>query len=158
MRAGSPKPVVLKTPQDVPEPGTGWVNNRIPYGPYFYTQDDIREIVAYAAARHITIVPEIELPGHSVAALAAYPELGFSCLSAWAWGYHRTADALILLGLADEARFVYTGHSRGGKTALLAGATDARAAIVNPAGSGCGGAGLRHGSGEYTTGQYCDGN
>ena len=76
VRAGSPKPVVLRTAQDVPEPGTGWVNNHIPYGPYFYTQDDIREIVAYAAARHITIIPEIELPGHSVAALSAYPELG----------------------------------------------------------------------------------
>jgi hexosaminidase len=43
----------------------------------FYTQDEIREIVAYAAERHITVVPEIEMPGHSVAALAAYPE--FSC-------------------------------------------------------------------------------
>ena len=42
----------------------------------FYTQDDIRDVVAYAAARHITIVPEIEMPGHAVAALAAYP--GFS--------------------------------------------------------------------------------
>jgi hexosaminidase len=41
----------------------------------FYTQEDIREIVAYAAERHITIVPEIEMPGHSLAALAAYPEL-----------------------------------------------------------------------------------
>jgi hexosaminidase len=43
----------------------------------FYTQEDIREVVAYAAARHITIVPEIEMPGHSSAALAAYPQ--FSC-------------------------------------------------------------------------------
>ena len=43
----------------------------------FYTQDDIREVVRYAAARHITIVPEIEMPGHSTAALAAYPE--YSC-------------------------------------------------------------------------------
>jgi hexosaminidase len=43
----------------------------------FYTQDDIREVVKYAAARHITIVPEIEMPGHASAALAAYPE--FSC-------------------------------------------------------------------------------
>ncbi len=43
----------------------------------FYTQADIREIVAYAQSRHITIVPEIEMPGHSSAALAAYPE--FSC-------------------------------------------------------------------------------
>ncbi len=41
----------------------------------FYTQDEIREVVAYAAKRHITIVPEIEMPGHALAALAAYPEL-----------------------------------------------------------------------------------
>jgi hexosaminidase len=41
----------------------------------FYTQDDIREVVAYATKRHITVVPEIEMPGHSEAALAAYPEL-----------------------------------------------------------------------------------
>jgi len=42
----------------------------------FYTQDDIREIVRYAADRHINIVPEIEMPGHARAAIAAYPELG----------------------------------------------------------------------------------
>lgn len=42
----------------------------------FYTQDDIREIVAYAAERHINIVPEIEMPGHASAAIAAYPWLG----------------------------------------------------------------------------------
>ena len=41
----------------------------------FYTQEDIREIVAYAAERHVTVVPEIELPGHSSAAIAAYPWL-----------------------------------------------------------------------------------
>ena len=46
-----------------------------PYGG-FYTQDEIREAVAYAAERGITIMPEIELPGHAVAALAAYPHLG----------------------------------------------------------------------------------
>jgi hexosaminidase len=46
------------------------------YGGY-YTQADIREVIAYASARHITIVPEIEMPGHSSAALAAYPQ--FSC-------------------------------------------------------------------------------
>jgi hexosaminidase len=44
----------------------------------FYTQADIRELVAYATARHITIVPEIEMPGHSTAALSAYPELSCS--------------------------------------------------------------------------------
>jgi len=42
----------------------------------FYTPGDIREVVEYAAARHITIVPEIEMPGHCVAALAAYPQFG----------------------------------------------------------------------------------
>jgi hexosaminidase len=46
----------------------------IPHGGY-YTQEEIREIVEYAAARHITIIPEIEMPGHSLAALAAYPHL-----------------------------------------------------------------------------------
>ena len=47
-----------------------------PYGG-FYTQEDIKEIVAYAKEKHITVVPEIEMPGHATAALAAYPE--FSC-------------------------------------------------------------------------------
>lgn len=42
----------------------------------FYTQDDIREVVAYAKERHVTIVPEIEMPGHAQAAIAAYPWLG----------------------------------------------------------------------------------
>jgi hexosaminidase len=42
----------------------------------FYTQDDIREIVRFADSLHITIVPEIEMPGHALAILAAYPELG----------------------------------------------------------------------------------
>ena len=43
----------------------------------FYTQDDVREILAYAKDRYVTIVPEIEMPGHSAAALTAYPE--YSC-------------------------------------------------------------------------------
>jgi hexosaminidase len=42
----------------------------------FYTQGDLREIVGYAATRHITVVPEIEMPGHVQAVLAAYPEYG----------------------------------------------------------------------------------
>lgn len=59
----------------------------------FYTQDDIREIVAYAAERYISVVPEIDIPGHSQAAIAAYPELGntdvidTTRLSVWdTWG------------------------------------------------------------------------
>ena len=48
--------------------------NDIPYGG-FYTQEDVKEIVQYAKERHITVVPEIEMPGHAKAALAAYPHL-----------------------------------------------------------------------------------
>lgn len=50
-----------------------WTNK--PYGPYFYTQDEMRDVVAYAKMRHIDIIPEIDMPGHFCAALAAYPEL-----------------------------------------------------------------------------------
>jgi len=51
-----------------------YVGDSTPYCGY-YTQAQVREVVAYAAARHVTIIPEIEMPGHSKAALAAYPEL-----------------------------------------------------------------------------------
>src|SRR5688572_22430435 len=53
-------------------PGTG--NDGIRYGGY-YTQEEIKEVVKYAADRYITVIPEIEMPGHSSAAIAAYPEL-----------------------------------------------------------------------------------
>jgi len=46
-----------------------------PYGGY-YTQEEVKQVVSYATARHITIIPEIEMPGHALPALAAYPELG----------------------------------------------------------------------------------
>ena len=48
-----------------------------PYGPYFYTQDQCREIVRYADSLHIQVIPEIDMPGHICAAMASYPE--FSC-------------------------------------------------------------------------------
>ena len=54
---------------------TQWVFDGRPHGG-FYTQDDAREIVAYAKARFVTVVPEIEMPGHAQAAIAAYPWLG----------------------------------------------------------------------------------
>ncbi|QFQ97760.1 beta-N-acetylhexosaminidase [Streptomyces phaeolivaceus] len=66
----------------------------------FYTQDDIREIVAYAAERHIAVVPEIDVPGHSQAAIAAYPELGntdvidTTSLTVWdTWGINKNVLA-----------------------------------------------------------------
>jgi hexosaminidase len=51
-----------------------YVGDSTPYGGY-YTQDEIREVVRYAAERYVTVVPEIEMPGHAKAAVAAYPEL-----------------------------------------------------------------------------------
>ena len=56
-------------------PGAGEDGEPKRYGG-FYTQDEIRQVVAYAAARHVTIVPELDMPGHAQAAVAAYPELG----------------------------------------------------------------------------------
>ena len=61
--------------------GDYWTNET--YGPYFYTQEEIKEVVAYAKERHIEIIPEIDMPGHFVAAMTAYPE--FSC---WPEGAH----------------------------------------------------------------------
>ena len=73
-----------------------------------------------------------------------YPEYQFGALGAWAWGYSRCIDALVTLCLpqVDIGCLAVTGHSRGGKAALLAGAIDQRIAIVNPneaclGGSGC---------------------
>ena len=51
------------------------VDDHLPYGGYF-TQEQLREIVNYAAKRHITVIPEIEMPGHTLAILASYPEYG----------------------------------------------------------------------------------
>ncbi|WP_330437205.1 beta-N-acetylhexosaminidase [Streptomyces griseoaurantiacus] len=98
----------------------------------FYTRDDLREIVAYAAARHIAVVPEIDIPGHSQAAIAAYPELGntdvvdTSALGVWDdWGisphvlaptdttlrfYEEVLEEVLELFPPDAAP--YTGFSR----------------------------------------------
>ncbi|RZK65357.1 MAG: beta-N-acetylhexosaminidase, partial [Pedobacter sp.] len=54
-------------------PGTGGTDE-VPYKGH-YTQDEIKEVVAYATSKYITVVPEIEMPGHASAAIAAYPEL-----------------------------------------------------------------------------------
>lgn len=61
-----------------------------------------------------------------------YPSADFSTVGAWAWGYSRCVDALEILDNVDTSLIAFTGHSRGGKTAILAGVRDERAAIVNP--------------------------
>ena len=61
--------------------GEGAQTNR-PYGPFYYTQEEMKDVVRYAAERHIDVLPEVDMPGHFVAALAAYPE--FSCHPSYA--------------------------------------------------------------------------
>jgi len=65
----------------------------------FYTQDDIRDVVKYAAARHIIVVPEIEMPGHATAALAAYPQ--YSCTGG---PFEPSMTAGIFNGIYDPAK------------------------------------------------------
>lgn len=72
---------------------------------------------------------------------ALWPDYRGGRLAAWAWGFHRVVDYLRTLSTIDARRIAVTGHSRGGKAALLAGATDERIALTSPNNSGCGGAG-----------------
>ncbi|OHT11679.1 N-acetyl-beta-hexosaminidase [Tritrichomonas foetus] len=60
-----------------PQNGDRHILDDEPYGPYFFTQEEIREIIEFAKKLHIQIIPEIEMPGHALAALSAYPQ--FSC-------------------------------------------------------------------------------
>ena len=77
-----------------------------PYGPYLYTQDECREIVAYAAERHITIIPEIDLPGHMQAALAAYPELGCTGGPYEVWQMWGVSDDVLCAGNDATLQFI----------------------------------------------------
>lgn len=78
------------------------------------------------------IVPDVRGLPRTSPIHEAYPDGNFSTIAAWAWGYSRVVDALEKLGIADMDNITFTGLSRGAKTALLAGALDERAAIVNP--------------------------
>ncbi|MCR5688859.1 MAG: hypothetical protein K6G71_01260, partial [Clostridiales bacterium] len=71
----------------------------------------------------------------------AYPEYAFRDIGAWSWGFSRVVDALEKIGGFDLDCLAFTGHSRGAKTAMLAGVRDRRAAIVNPNETNCGGCG-----------------
>src|SRR4030042_1812666 len=78
----------------------------------------------------------------------AYPDYDWATLAVWAWGGMRVIDYLETLNVVDKEKIAFTGHSRGGKTALLAGALDERITLVAPNGSGCGGAGCYRFEGE----------
>ena len=76
-----------------------------PYGG-FYTQEEIREIVSYAAERHIEVIPEIEMPGHGLAALTAYPELGCTGGPYEVWGRWGVADDVLCPGREKTFEFL----------------------------------------------------
>ena len=76
------------------------------YGPFFYTQDDCREIVAYAAERHITVIPEIDLPGHMQAALAAYPQYGCTGGPYEVWKMWGVSDNVLCAGNDATLSFI----------------------------------------------------
>jgi dienelactone hydrolase len=78
----------------------------------------------------------------------AYPDFEGGRIAAWAWGFQRAIDWLLTQETIDAARIAVTGHSRGGKAALLAGAIDERIALTAPNNSGCGGAGCYRLQGE----------
>lgn len=76
-----------------------------PYGGY-YTQDEIREVVAYAAAKGITIIPEIDLPGHMLAALTAFPELGCTGGPYDLWCRWGVSDDVLCVGKEETFEFI----------------------------------------------------
>ena len=76
------------------------------YGPFFYTQEDCREIIAYAAERHITVIPEIDLPGHMQAALAAYPEYGCTGGPYEVWKMWGVSDNVLCAGNDATLKFI----------------------------------------------------
>ena len=77
----------------------------VPYGGY-YTQEEIRGVVAYAASRGITVIPEIDLPGHMLAALACYPELGCTGGPYEVWGRWGVADEVLCVGKEKTFEFL----------------------------------------------------
>ena len=81
-------------------------HNGIPYGEgMWYTQDEIREIVAYAASKGIDVIPEIDLPGHMLAALTAYPELGCTGGPYEVWTRWGVSDDVLCAG--NEAIYTF---------------------------------------------------
>ena len=72
----------------------------------WFSQEDVKEILAYAAAKGITIIPEIDLPGHMLAALAAYPELGCTGGPYSVWGDWGIADDVLCAGKEETMLFL----------------------------------------------------
>lgn len=92
--------------KESPKPGKRDEGDGTPYGPFFYTQDQIRDLVSYAQARHVTIMPEIEMPGHLLGVLTAYPQ--YACNSGpfnvrTRWGVE---DDVLCIGNTNSIAFM----------------------------------------------------
>ena len=72
----------------------------------FYTQDELRDLIQYAAARHINIIPEIDLPGHMQAALACYPQLGCTGGPYEVWKRWGVSEDVLCAGNEEAMRFI----------------------------------------------------
>ena len=72
----------------------------------FYTQDDIREVVEYAASKGVTVIPEVDLPGHMLAALAAYPEYGCTGGPYEVWGRWGISEGVLCAGKEETFEFL----------------------------------------------------
>ena len=78
-----------------------------PYGEgFYYTQEQVKEIIDYAAAKGIEIIPEIDLPGHMLAALACFPELGCTGGPYDVWGRWGIADDVLCVGKEETMKFL----------------------------------------------------
>ncbi|HEY4415621.1 MAG TPA: beta-N-acetylhexosaminidase, partial [Verrucomicrobiae bacterium] len=88
--------------KESPKPGDRKSGDGKPYGPFFYTQKQIRDLVAYARVRHIDIVPEIDMPGHVLGLLATHPDL--SCRGT-------SLEVRTRWGIADDVLCIGNPHS-----------------------------------------------
>jgi len=95
----------------------------------------------YALAEFDRTEIAADMNDRGVGVFPLYPDYDWGVLAAWAWGYGRVNDYLVTRPDIDKTKLIVTGHSRGGKAALLAGALDERVALTVPNGSGCGGGG-----------------
>ncbi len=82
------------------------VYDGVHYGPFFYTQEECRDIIRYAAERHITVIPEIDLPGHMQAAIAAYPEFGCTGGPYEVWKMWGVSDNVLCAGNDATLKFI----------------------------------------------------
>lgn len=115
-----------------PVPGNRGKGDGKPYGWYYYTQEQVRELVAYAAERHVTVVPEIEMPGHALGLLTAFPDLGCTGGPYAPWCHWGVSEDIVCAGndrvlkvyedILDEvlalfpSKFIHCGGDEAPKT------------------------------------------